>query len=388
MSGGGGRAGDTGSGTAGGGNNTGNNGGGNSAGTPLVLSLSQIQGGGGLLILNSASSGNNGSNSGPLAPVSVASFVCNQQANTNVVGRGTTTSNNLKGMDKTLVLKQEAMETSCCHESLSLDNLKMDVTNGNVSFESSSSMSPSGPGSVGGSNMGNYSEPMLSNKSSSASTPKPMDTSSSGSSSVGVGGTGVLSDVNSQQSYHDNNTKSENHHDNHVVGFFNETLDLSQEDIQKTLSANMPSCSTEHLTGKTTAGEVVVGGGGVLITDSVVELNPMDFIDSDVSPHCDDDVFVNLDAFDMLGDFPELEVLDSGAMVHHHHHHHSQILAHHQAMASMGPSPAQNSEPSPQDPTDKSSQSSPRMDYREGTANITDYSPEWAYPEVRVIINY
>lgn len=24
----------------------------------------------------------------------------------------------------------------------------------------------------------------------------------------------------------------------------------------------------------------------------------------------DDDVFVNLDAFDMLGDFPELEVLD------------------------------------------------------------------------------
>jgi hypothetical protein len=27
-------------------------------------------------------------------------------------------------------------------------------------------------------------------------------------------------------------------------------------------------------------------------------------------------------------------------------------------------------------------QASTRMDYREGTANITDYSPEWAYPEV------
>lgn len=27
----------------------------------------------------------------------------------------------------------------------------------------------------------------------------------------------------------------------------------------------------------------------------------------------DDDVFVNLDAFDMLGDFPELEVLDSNS---------------------------------------------------------------------------
>jgi hypothetical protein len=46
---------------------------------PLVLSLSQIQGGGGLLILNSSSSGSAGaSQGGQLAPVSVASFVCNQ----------------------------------------------------------------------------------------------------------------------------------------------------------------------------------------------------------------------------------------------------------------------------------------------------------------------
>lgn len=28
-------------------------------------------------------------------------------------------------------------------------------------------------------------------------------------------------------------------------GFFNETLDLSHEDIQRTLSANMPMCSSE-----------------------------------------------------------------------------------------------------------------------------------------------
>lgn len=42
-------------------------------------------------------------------------------------------------------------------------------------------------------------------------------------------------------------------------------------------------------------------------------LNPLEFIDVAVSPPTamDDDVFVNLDAFDMLGDFPELEVLDS-----------------------------------------------------------------------------
>lgn len=42
----------------------------------------------------------------------------------------------------------------------------------------------------------------------------------------------------------------------------------------------------------------------------------MDFIDVVVSPsHVDDDVFVNLDAFDMLSDFPELEVLEAAAAV-------------------------------------------------------------------------
>jgi len=115
------------------------------------------------------------------------------------------------------VLKQEAMETSCCHE---LDNLKMDVTNGNVSFESSSSMSPS-------------TYPEL----SKSVTPKPMDTSSNST-------TASSSD---HQHYH---TKADGTIvDATVVGsFFNETLDLSQEDIQKTLSANMPpSCSTDHI---------------------------------------------------------------------------------------------------------------------------------------------
>jgi hypothetical protein len=32
--------------------------------------------------------------------------------------------------------------------------------------------------------------------------------------------------------------------------------------------------------------------------------------------------------------------------------------------------------------TEKDNNSPQRMDYREGTANITDFSPEWAYTEV------
>lgn len=37
------------------------------------------------------------------------------------------------------------------------------------------------------------------------------------------------------------------------------------------------------------------------------------------------------------------------------------------------------------DSPDKNSpaQPPPDLEYREGTANITDYSPEWAYPEVK-----
>lgn len=34
-----------------------------------------------------------------------------------------------------------------------------------------------------------------------------------------------------------------------------------------------------------------------------------------------------------------------------------------------------------------SNQTSPPLQYRSATAHITDYSPEWAYPEVSEIIN-
>ncbi|KAI4474318.1 hypothetical protein M0802_015669 [Mischocyttarus mexicanus] len=63
---------------------------------------------------------------------------------------------------------------------------------------------------------------------------------------------------------------------------FAKMLDLSQEDIQRTLSANMvpPSPSPSPA------------------DDSMI--NPMDFIDSS------DDVLINLDAFDVFGDLPEL----------------------------------------------------------------------------------
>lgn len=108
-------------------------------------------------------------------------------------------------------------------------------------------------------------------------------------------------------------------------GFFNETLDLSQEDIQRTLSANMPLCSTEmdrrqrHHTSTSSTESTArnITSKQAIVHEQTHEINPMDFINSCdvvVSPThvVDDDVFVNLDAFDMLGEFPDLEVLDSG----------------------------------------------------------------------------
>lgn len=93
--------------------------------------------------------------------------------------------------------------------------------------------------------------------------------------------------------------------DSHLAsGFFDETLELSHEDIQKTLSANMPNCDLRNGVRSAETANVMVSG-----------IDTMDFIESCeavASPThvVDDNVFVNLDAFDMLGDFPELEVLD------------------------------------------------------------------------------
>lgn len=110
----------------------------------------------------------------------------------------------------------------------------------------------------------------------------------------------------------------------------------------------------------------------------------------------DDDVFVNLDAFDMLGDFPELEILESSAESN------TSTLTTAAAASTTTATRSNNSDntgmnqSTPEPPSHQggesvittssvekeNEQASTRMDYREGTANITDYSPEWAYPEV------
>lgn len=211
---------------------------------PLVLSLSQIQGGGGLLILNSSPSTSTTSMSHQslVSPLAVTSFVCNSsRSQQQLQGRHHTKSKNQ------IVLKQEAMDTSsCCHPD---NSNKMDVTNGNIS---------------------ELYELNFNNK-SAASTPSKqhMDTNNF------CGGETVV--LLGEKSDHGSN------------GFFNETLDLSHEDIQRTLSANMPMCEldqgsrhsstgTNSATGRSggkTASEDASQDAGVIVS----EMNPMDFMD-------------------------------------------------------------------------------------------------------------
>lgn len=317
---------------------------------PLVLSLSQIQGGGGLLILNS-SSGNTNTNSvvhqSLVSPLSVTSFVCNTSDNArNNHSRSKETTQYKTG---TLVLKQEVMETnspsSCRHNSdcgysissntRTVTNMKMinrvsrsEDVNDNVStvlFETLTNGRRER-------NSDKINQNRINTVNSAPSTPSKysdsQDDSMDRKPSSMYSDTLVLFGTESGISQSDGSS---------IVNgaFFNETLDLSHEDIQKTLSANMPLCSSDL--DRLAAGDSIIDSSSVVIkTDTgqvpgeqlsphdviVSEINPMDFIencDVVVSPThvVDDDVFVNLDAFDMLGDFPELEALDPNTVSNH-----------------------------------------------------------------------
>lgn len=215
---------------------------------------------------------------------------------------------------------------------------------------------------------------------------------------------------------------------NDTMAFFNETLELSQEDIQKTLSANMPMNSQANPNRNTTTlsnvtiRENILHGSG----DNgpvTAALNSMDFIDNccddgNIVPSSvhDDDVFVNLDAFDMFVEFPELDLdaksslgchndgniidmvnedVSHGAHGGHSRHrleHESNTnkflnedienqttltdtnsdAGHHNLSATHFVTAAQLNE----------------TEHRDDLFNISDFSPEWAYPEggIKVLV--
>lgn len=165
------------------------------------------------------------------------------------------------------------------------------------------------------------------------------------------------------------------------LSFFNETLDLSQEDIQRTLIANMPFASDVK-------NEVVVG-------DVSPVLNHIDFIENACSDNATgrqscrvrdsahhheedtdaDDVFVNLDAFDMLVEFPELDFDEKQNFVSSH----SSNSNDHTKTASSELNELQFGD---MGSTKNTNECTKKL------LNITDYCPEWSYPEggIKVLV--
>lgn len=99
-----------------------------------------------------------------------------------------------------------------------------------------------------------------------------------------------------------------------------------------------------------------------------VDLNPMDFIDNDISTP--EEELLSLEAFDMLTEFPNLDDLAN--------------------TGSLSSSPNRSHNHSNQHATHNKSQTIDRMDLH-GLAHITDFSPEWSFTEggikVRTFMN-
>lgn len=192
---------------------------------------------------------------------------------------------------------------------------------------------------------------------------------------------------------------------NDSMTFFNETLELSQEDIQKTLSANMPMNPNGSTTGNSTN-----------LTDTTIRgttLNASDFIDDcceegniDVVPPSvhDDDVFVNLDAFDMFVEFPELD-LDTKAslschtenniidmvnddMINHIRVGHSIDQGLETRLLSDDIEKQTANDAANNDIQQFTSGQLSDSNTRADLFNISDFSPEWAYPEggIKVLV--
>ncbi|XP_033252730.1 uncharacterized protein LOC108158726 isoform X6 [Drosophila miranda] len=151
-----------------------------------------------------------------------------------------------------------------------------------------------------------------------------------------------------------------------TLSFFNETLDLSDEDIQRTLIANMQPYNTAAGEAATTTIEPLATNGSHSSSNSngnpqEVEKKPSVGQEGEAEPEEDDtdDVFANLDAFDMLVEFPELDLDVKQAL-------NNTAL---EQGSYLGQAAAQTQQP-------------------RKIHNICDFSPEWSYTEggVKVLV--
>lgn len=188
------------------------------------------------------------------------------------------------------------------------------------------------------------------------------------------------------------------------MAFFNETLELSQEDIQKTLSANMPLNAAAAANGRTStqANETNIRAailhGSEDTGHTPAALNPMDFIDNcddshintvPASLHDDDDVFVNLDAFDMFVEFPELDLDGKSSLSCPTDSNIIDMVGDDSTTNNSGNGGGGSGGLSMTIASEQyASHLHDSNDGRPDLFNISDFSPEWAYPEggIKVLV--
>ncbi|XP_028899126.2 uncharacterized protein LOC105216879 isoform X2 [Zeugodacus cucurbitae] len=202
-----------------------------------------------------------------------------------------------------------------------------------------------------------------------------LELSSNGSAAVGQ----------QQQQHHQRQSASHSTHDlNESLSFLNETLDLSQEDIQRTLIANLPfGAANPKLTTSTAtgAGEPHMLNSIDFLSGNCVGQNDDAILVHGVSCEGDDedadDVFAHLDAFDMLVEFPELDLDDKEALSNTVHQQQQQ-LQQQQADIHVSLEQLNNSQ----------AHCSSGLVADKKLLNISDFSPEWAYTEggVKVLV--
>ncbi|XP_065367285.1 uncharacterized protein Camta isoform X2 [Calliphora vicina] len=169
-----------------------------------------------------------------------------------------------------------------------------------------------------------------------------------------------------------------------TLGFFNETLDLSHEDIQRTLIANMPVEGT-----LLTSLDFMNSGVSTAVNNTTIVQNVQCEPDPELSGGAEaddedtDDVFANLDAFDMLVEFPELDLDDKQALTN---------TALEQAVSGVATNEALSINSSCQNlhqlsQYDNGSTTS-ALSCDKKVLKICDFSPDWSYPEggVKVLV--
>ena len=296
----------------------------------LVLSLSQLQGSGGLVILNS--------NSGP---TSTTSAPPHQHRAGPVAGpvtspSPTTPSPRPEAPDISSASRGEVGSVSAAVNTLNnIHEFALDLHNGN--YDSA----------YGG--LQPVTDSLLSGSESRKSDEESVKSESDNHAGPLLDFKSAFSDL-------------ENKND---MSFLHETLDLSNDDIHRALSANLPACSEQsQAKPPVTSNHQQQQHQQQQGQGHRHQLHSMDYVSTQSHSAFD----VNLDAFDILSDFPE--------------------LSHYEGSSNNGL--INNGHPGPmlsQAATNSNSHigttiKTRTLEYRENLVTITDYSPGWSYPDV------